>query len=84
MKEKKGFKAWFVETKKKVMDFCAKHPDAILTISGGLLSLAGGALKLYANKSDYDDYLYTSVDNSVYKLPAKQMKTVKNLESSDD
>ena len=74
--EKKGFKNWFKEKKEKVLDYCEKHPDVVLTLVGGLMSIAGGALKIYANKSEYEDYLYTiSDEDHVYKVPAKKMKT---------
>ena len=83
MEEKRDFKTWWNDKKTKVKIFCSNHPDVVLTVVGGLASLAGGALKLYANKSEYENYLYTTVDDQVYKLPAKEMKTCKKLESSD-
>lgn len=79
MEEKKTFKTWLKERKDKVKKFCSEHPDVILTVVGGLASLAGGALKIYANKSEYEDYLYTTADDEVYKLPAKKMKTCKKI-----
>lgn len=81
MEEKKDFKTWWIDKKTKVKNFCSNHPDVVLTVIGGLASLAGGALKLYANKTEYEDYLYTTVDDQVYKLPAKEMKTCKELKS---
>lgn len=76
MEEKKDFKTWLKEKKDKVKKFCSEHPDVVLTVVGGLASLAGGALKIYANKSEYEDYLYTiSDEDHVYKVPAKRMKT---------
>ena len=65
-----------VTFKTKIKNFCSNHPDVVLTVVGGFASILGGCLKLYANKSDYDDYLYTSLDDgNIYKLPAKQMKS---------
>lgn len=79
MEEKKTLKEWFTEKKAKISKFCEDHPDVVFTVIGGFASLAGGCLKLYASKSDYDDHLYTTVEidgsNQIYKLPAKHMKT---------
>ena len=76
---KKTLKEWFVDKKAKISQFCSDHPDVVFTVIGGFASLAGGCLKLYASKSDYDDHLYTTVEingrDEVYKLPAKHMKT---------
>lgn len=81
MQEKKKFefKKWLDEKKTKVKDFCSKHPDVVLTVVGGFASIIGGCLRLYANKSEYEDYLYTTVDDEVYKLPAKEMRTAKRF-----
>ena len=79
MEEKKGVKEWLLEKKTKAKEFAKEHPDVIWTLIGGAASILGGCLKIYANKSDYDDYLYTTVDDQVYKLPAKGMKTSRSF-----
>ena len=84
--EKKSLKVWFAERKDKVKKFCAEHPDVVLTVAGGLMSIVGGALKIYANKSEYEDYLYTISDHdNVYKVPAKKMNTAScNVRPSEE
>jgi len=67
-KKEGKFKAW-----------CKKHPDVVLTVAGGLAGLVGGILKLWAVKSEYEDNLYTTVDEEVYKIPARKMKTAKHV-----
>ena len=83
VEKKKSFKERLSEKFGKVKNFCSDHPDVVLTVLGGLASLAGGCLKLYANKTEYEDYLYTEVDDTVYKLPAKEMKTAKKLRKEE-
>ena len=61
--------------KQRFVGWCKEHPDVLLTVVGGIASIVGGCIKLYANKSEYEDNLFTTVDDQVYKIPAKQMKT---------
>ena len=61
--------------KQRFVGWCKEHPDVILTVAGGIASIIGGCIKLYASKSEYEDNLFTTVDDQVYKIPAKQMKT---------
>lgn len=76
MKEKMTVKKWFVDKKNKVVKFCEDHPDVILTVIGGLASLAGGCIKLYCSKTEYEDYVYTvTTDDEIYKIPAKPVKS---------
>lgn len=84
MEEKKGIKEWLAEKKTSIKDFCKSHPDVVWSLIGGAASILGGALKLYASRSDYDDYLYTTVDDQVYKLPAKGMKTSKSYRTKKE
>ena len=83
VEQKKSLKEKLSEKKTRFKEFCSNHPDVVLTVLGGLASLAGGCLKLYANKTEYEDYLYTEVDDAVYKLPAKEMKTARKLKSEE-
>lgn len=83
VEKKKGFKQKLSEKVDKVKNFCSNHPDVVLTVLGGLASLAGGCIKLYTSKTEYEDYLYTEVDDTVYKLPAKEMKTAKKLKKEE-
>lgn len=71
--------------KDRFIQFCKENPDVIWTLVGGALSIIGGCVKLYANKSEYDNYLLTTDrDGTIYKLPAKQMKTVSSTPTSDN
>lgn len=81
MEEKKTFKQKLADKWTSVKKFCEDHPDVVLTLVGGIASIAGAGLRVYANKSEYEDYLYTTVDNKIYKLPAKEMKTADKLQS---
>lgn len=83
VEKKKGFKERLSEKYDKVKNFCSNHPDVCLTVLGGLASLAGGCLKLYANKTEYEDHVFTEVDDTVYKIPAKKMKTAKKLKTEE-
>ena len=80
MEEKKTLKEWINEKKTIVKEFCSKHPDVCLTVLGGFASLVGGCIKLYTSKTEYEDYLYTTVDDEVYKIPAKEMKTCNKID----
>lgn len=82
--EKKGFKTWFVEKKEQVKTYFKEHPDTVLTIISIGASILGGAMKIYASKSEYDGNLFTEVDGDIYKIPAKQMKTAKYLQKTED
>lgn len=84
--EERTFKDWWNE--RKLVIWFKDHPDVSLTLLGGVLSIVGAAVKIAADRKEYDDSVFiTASDNSVYKLPAKQMKTVKqkteNIESVD-
>lgn len=72
-----------IETKKTkreaIKEWCKEHPDVVFTVFGGVCSLLGGVLKLIATKSEFDDNLYTTVDDEVYKIPSKKMRTAKNV-----
>ncbi len=61
--------------KQRFVAWCKEHPDVLLTVGGGIASIIGGCIKLYASKSEYEDNLFTTVDDQVYKIPAKQIKT---------
>ena len=61
--------------KQRFVAWCKEHPDVLLTVGGGIASIIGGCIKLYASKSEYEDNLFTTVDDQFYKIPAKQMKT---------
>jgi len=74
--EKKSFKDWWNE--RKVVQWFHEHPDASLTLLGGVLSIVGAVAKIAASNKEYEDAVYlTASDDSVYKLPAKEMKTIK-------
>ena len=80
MEEKRTLKGWFGDQKRKVVQFCKDHPDVILSVIGGIASVTGGCIKLYLSKTEYDDYIYTTtIDNEIYKLPAKPVKSAKMI-----
>ena len=82
-KEKKSIKIWWEERKAKAKDFCKRHPDAVLCTIGGIASLLGGILKIWSNKTEYEDNVYVTLDDGdIYKVPSKKMKTVKKKPSS--
>lgn len=57
------------------------HPDVSLTLLGGGLSIIGGILKIIANDKEYEDNIFVAAnDNSVYKIPAKKMKTSRKVD----
>lgn len=69
--------SWFKRKKNQFVDFCKQHPDIVLTVVGGLASLVGGAMKLVASKNEYQDEVYMTDGDDVYKLPARQVKSKK-------
>ena len=74
--EKRTFKDWWND--RKSVKWLKDHPDVSLTLLGGALSIIGAAVKIIGDRKEYDDSVFiTASDDSVYKLPAKQMKTVK-------
>ena len=78
--EKRTFKDWLND--RKLVIWLKDHPDVSLTLLGGVLSIAGAAVKIAADRKEYDDSVFiTASDDSVYKLPAKQMKTVKQQQT---
>lgn len=67
-------KAWWNE--RKIVKFCKEHPDTTLTLAGGLLTIIGGVVKIAVDKREYEDHVFVDVNDTVYKLPAKEMKTI--------
>lgn len=82
-KKKKTLKEWWNEKTLPTREWIGKHPDVCLTLIGGICSLLGGALKIYAMKTEYQDNLYTVVDGEVYKVPAKGMKTANKVTTNE-
>ena len=67
-------KTWFKE-----------HPDVGLTLLGGVLSIAGAAVKIIGDRKEYDDNMFIVDSNDdIYRIPAKKMKTVKNNYSKEE
>lgn len=74
--DKKSFSEWWNE--RKIVQWFKAHPDASLTLLGGVLSIAGAAVKIMASNKEYEDAVYlTASDDQVYKVPCKGMKTIK-------
>ena len=81
--ETKSLTKWWNE--RKIVQWFKAHPDAGLTLLGGVLSIAGAAVKIVASNKEYEDSVYfCTTDDEIYKLPAKQMKTVKQGRSVDE
>ena len=72
--EKKG---WFATKKEQFVSFCRRHPEGCLTVLGGLFTLAGGAVKLYTSRTEYDDEVYMIQDDKLYRVPAKELQSKK-------
>ena len=83
MKEKFKIKDWFKERFSKAKDFCVTHPDAMLSIIGGVLSLVAAGLDIYGNRVEYKDNVYTSIDDKIYKIPCKEMKTCNKVRKDE-
>ena len=77
--ENKDVEIVLEEKKGGIKQWCKEHPDIVLTVIGGLFTLAGGIIKIIANKNEYEDHLFTTVDDEIYKIPSKKMKTAKSL-----
>lgn len=75
MKEEK--KSWFADKRDKFLDFCKRHPEGVLTVIGGLFTLAGGAMKIYSAQHEYEDTVYCIQNDKVYRLPAKELQSQK-------
>lgn len=70
-------KSWFQDKKDKFVEFCRQHPEGVLSVIGGLFTLAGGAMKIYSAAHEYEDTVYCVQNDKVYKLPAKQLQSQK-------
>ena len=80
MEEEKEIIEEVVETEgwwTRVKNWCGEHPDIVLTLLGGACSIVGGAMKLHAMKNEYQDEVYMTDGDSVYRLPAKSMNSKK-------
>lgn len=79
-KEKKSLKERWEES--KAHKFFKDHPDASLTLIGGLLSIIGGVIKLACYNKEYEESVYlTTQDDEIYKIPARPCKTSKKVTS---
>lgn len=67
-----------VSTKDKIFKFCSDHADGLLGLLGGLAALASGILGVYVSKTEYNDNVFTTIEDDVYKIPCKRMKTAHN------
>ena len=81
--QKKTFKEWWNE--RKFVKFCKEHPDGILGIIGGLITVLASVIKIYLSKSEYEDYIFVT-DNigDVHKVPSKIMRTAKDTCSKQE
>ena len=75
--EKKTFKQRWNEL--KLVKFCKEHPDGMLGILGGLITLIAGVVKILVSNHEYEDYIYvTDNEGNVNKIPSKTMRTAKS------
>ena len=79
VKKKHSIKEWWNNL--KIVQFCKEHPDGVLGIIGGLITLLAGVVKIVAAKSEYDESLYI-VDNDgcVNKIPSRKLRTLKRVD----
>lgn len=76
MEEQKK-KNWFVDKKDRFLDFCKRHPEGVLTVVGGLFTIAGAAMNMYTTKNEFKDNVYLIQDDKAYRVPAKEMQSKK-------
>lgn len=76
VEKKKGFKERVAERYLKFKEFCIAHPDGVLTVLSGVITLTSGVLYVCGNKNEYKNSVFTEIDGKIYKVPAKEMKTV--------
>ena len=56
--------------------WCKEHSGEIITVFGGVCTVAGAVISLCTKKYEENDYVYTtSADGDVYRLKAKRMPT---------
>jgi len=84
VEKKKGFGDRVRERWIKTKEFCIAHPEGVLTVLSGVLTLTSGILYVYGNKTEYRGNLFTEVDGKIYKVPAKEMKTVDKGFTAED
>ena len=70
-------KNWFKDKKDKFLEFCHNHPDIMLTVVGGVFTLAGACVNYATTVNEYKDSVYMTDGDDVYKLPASKMNTKK-------
>lgn len=78
--EEKQIKKWSREwwNERKLIKFMNAHPDGCMNLLGGALTLAAAILGAKVAKKSYDDNVYVETsEGSIYKIPGKQMKTIK-------
>lgn len=64
----------------KPVKYFKEHPDIGLYLLGGMCTLAGGIMKVWAVKHEYEDQLFVgSTEGEVYSIPAKKMDTADHL-----
>ena len=68
---------WFEDKKNKFKEFCKQHPDILLTVVGGVFTLAGACINYATTKNEYKDNVYMTDGEDVYKIPAKSMNSKK-------
>ena len=63
-----------------VVQHLKTHPEARITLYGGVLALVGGGLKLYADKTRFDRVVYSAgSDNQIYEIPARKCPTIEKI-----
>ncbi len=75
MEEQK--KNWFVDKKDRFLAFCHSHPDIMLTVVGGVFTLAGACVNYMTTQNEYKDTVYMTDGEDVYRIPAKSMNSKK-------
>ena len=80
MEPKKSFK----DT--KVWIWCKEHSGEIITIFGGLCTVAGAIINFASRKYEEDEYIYTQASSGeTYRLKAKHMTSAYlDIDPDDD
>lgn len=57
--------------------WCKKNATTLISVGCTILGFIGNCIFSTATKRGVDDYLYTEVEDDIYRIPVKKMKTSK-------
>lgn len=68
----------------KFCQWCRAHSGEIITVFGGVCTVAGAIINLCTKKYEEDSYVYTTTkDGDVYRLKAKKLPTQDSTDIDD-